>query len=364
MNPHATRYNRHLALPNFSEQEQQKMAKAKVLLVGCGGLAHPALQYLTGAGIGCIGIVDSDRIEIHNLHRQILFTEEDIGGDKVKVVVERLKKLNSQVHFEMLNCLLESSNALAIIGNYDFVIDCTDNFASRYLIDDACAILKKKWIYAALYQYEGHISVFDPGHGYSYRSIYRSPPKSGSIPDCESGGVLGTLTGIIGSIQANEAIKIVTGAGTLLIGQMLLMDIQTYSSTLIQIPKLGKTENAITELMDDYDAFCGTQKNKHIQHNMKEISIQEYQNLLDSREDFQLIDVREPHEFDEFNLGGELIPMQTIPENINQISRDKKVVVHCRAGSRSAQVINYLEKSHGFTNLYNLAGGILAWQKQ
>jgi adenylyltransferase/sulfurtransferase len=127
---------------------------------------------------------------------------------------------------------------------------------------------------------------------------------------------------------------------------------------------LGKTENAITELMDDYDAFCGTQKNKHIQHNMKEISIQEYQNLLDSREDFQLIDVREPHEFDEFNLGGELIPMQTIPENINQISRDKKVVVHCRAGSRSAQVINYLEKSHGFTNLYNLAGGILAWQKQ
>ncbi len=362
MNHQTNRYSRHFALPEFSDQSQQKLEHASVLVIGCGGLGHPVLQYLTAAGVGNIGIVDDDVIELSNLHRQVLFTEKDLGQKKTKVALKRLQAMNSGVQLKDYDCRIHAQNILSLIEPYQIIVDCTDNFPARYLLDDACAISSKKLVYAAIYQHEGQVSVFDSKAGFRYRDIFPTPPIAGSIPDCDTGGVLGTLTGIIGNIQANEVIKLITGIGDPLIGRLLMFNIQTYDSTIVHLKKNDDIKSEITELLEDYAEFCRIPDSNKNNQNMKEISISEYKEMLDNREDFQLIDVREPYEFEEFNLGGELIPINTIPENYNKIFRDKKVVIHCRAGSRSAQVIQYLEQTHGFENLYNLSGGVLAWK--
>lgn len=366
------RYSRHLVLQDFGMENQLKLRKAKMLVVGAGGLGSPALFYLTAAGVGTIGVIDADTLDISNLQRQILFTVQDIGKNKSEAAVERLALLNPHVKLKPYPVRLTASNALEILSDYEVIIDGTDNFATRYLINDACIILNKPFVYGSILQYEGQAAVFnlkDKAGQYSanYRDLFPEPPAPDSVPNCEQAGVLGVLPGIMGSIQANEAIKIITGIGEPLSNKLLILDSATMQQSLITIKNHG-TRHKIKGLID-YEDFCGisAQKSKSLDDKtltMKEITVLELKKLKDSRVDFQLIDVREPHEYEICHLDGELIPMSDIPYSVDKIAKDKQVVLHCRSGKRSGDMLLWLEKNHGFTNLYNLKGGILSWAKE
>jgi adenylyltransferase/sulfurtransferase len=343
-------------LPDFDESSQLKLKQAKVTVVGAGGLGSPTLLYLAAAGVGSIQIIDEDVVNVSNLQRQILFSTDDIGKNKAEVAAQKLKKLNSNVQLSVKPVRINSANALELLEDSDIVVDCTDNFPTRYLLNDACQLLNKVWVYGSIFRYEGQVSVFNFKNGIDYRDLYPQPPKPGSVPDCEQGGVLGSLAGIIGSIQANEVIKLITGIGEPLIGRLLIFDSASMETSIISIPNRPQKEK-IKNLID-YDEYCGlTKSNK----TMKEVTVQELKKLIDSKADFQLIDVREPHEFDICNLEGELIPQAEIPHNVDKISKTKQVIIHCRSGARSGNMVQWLEKNHGFTNLYNLKGGIKAW---
>ncbi len=366
------RYNRHLILKDFGEAGQCKLKNASVLVVGAGGLGSPALLYLAAAGVGTIGIIDFDTVDISNLQRQIIFTSDDVGKNKAEAASLQLSKRNPLVLLKTYPKKLTSFNALDIIKEYDVVIDGTDNFPSRYLINDACVLLNKSFVYGSILTYEGQISVFNypDGHGNfsaNYRDLFPEPPEPASVQNCEEAGVLGVLPGIIGTMQANEVIKIITGIGEVLSQKLLLFDSLTMQQNIIQY-RSQQTRQHIKYLID-YDDFCGVsrQKNKSLnsnQKNMKEVTVQELQKLKESGADFQLIDVREPHEFDICDLGGELIPQAEIPSSVDKIDTKKQVVIHCRSGARSGNMVQWLEKNHGFENLYNLKGGILAWAKE
>lgn len=367
------RYNRHLVLSNFGLEGQTKVRSASVLVVGAGGLGCPALLYLTAAGVGKLGIVDSDVVELSNLQRQVLYTTHDIGKRKAEVAVERLRSLNPNVTFIPHAVKLSSNNALQVLSEYDVIIDGSDNFPTRYLLNDACIILNKPLVYGSILKFEGQLSVFnikkkDRSFSSNYRDLFPSPPEPESAPNCEEAGVLGVLPGMIGAMQANEAIKIITGIGTPLYDKLLMFDAETMDQTIIKI-KNQNTRSSISTLID-YDLFCGKIQNKskslqeHDNENkMKEISVEELKELKESGSDFQLIDVREPHEYDICNLEGELIPMGQVPNNVDKIDKEKQVILYCRSGRRSADVITWLEKNHHLTNLYNLQGGILAWAR-
>lgn len=366
------RYSRHLVLEDFGVEKQVRLRNGSVLVVGAGGLGCPALLYLAAAGIGKIGIVDSDRLEVSNLQRQVLYTVNDIGRNKAEAAAERLRLLNPLTDFHMYPERLTSQNALEIISGYDVVIDGTDNFPTRYLINDACVLLDKPFIYASILQYEGQAAVFnlkgnDGAFSCNYRDLFPEPPPPETVPNCEQAGVLGVLPGLMGSMQANEALKIIAGIGQPLSNKLLLLDSATMQQSLITIPNRQARKN-ISALVD-YEDFCGISagKNKSLNDKplmMKEVTVQELKKLMDSHADFQLIDVREPHEYDICNLDGELIPMSDIPNSVDKIARDKQVVLHCRSGKRSGDMLLWLEKNHGFTNLYNLKGGILAWARE
>jgi sulfur-carrier protein adenylyltransferase/sulfurtransferase len=367
------RYSRHLALKEFGMEGQLKLKEAKVLVVGAGGLGSPVLLYLTAAGIGTIGISDFDTLDISNLQRQVLYATEDAGERKAKVAADRLKQLNPLLSFVVHSIKLTSENALEIIKGYDVVVDGTDNFATRYLLNDACVILNKPLVYGSILKFEGQLAVFnglreDGTRSANYRDIFPEPPAPESVQNCEQAGVIGVLPGIIGTLQANEVIKIVTGKGQPLTDKLLLFDSLSMEQTIISIP--DRNSRAAIKSLIDYDDFCGISQDKNISLNanqprtMKEITVQEFKKLLDSGTDFQLIDVREPHEYDICNLEGELIPMSEIPYNVDKISKTKQVVLHCRSGKRSGDMLLWLEKNHGFQNLYNLKGGILAWAKE
>lgn len=366
------RYSRHLVLQDFGVEKQLKLREASILMVGAGGLGCPALLYLTAAGVGTIGIVDSDILELSNLQRQVLYTVNDIGKNKAEAAKERLALLNPLIDLRIYPGRLTAANALAILPDYDVIIDGTDNFATRYLINDACVLLNKPFVYASILQYEGQAAVFNlkqksGSFSANYRDLFPEPPSGDSIPNCEQAGVLGVLPGLLGCIQANEAIKIITGTGEPLSNTLLLLDSATMQQSLITIVD-HHTRDQIKTLID-YDDFCGisAQKSKYLNEKsltMKEITVEELKKLMDSNADFQLIDVREPHEYDICNLNGELIPMSDIPHNVDKISKDKQVVLHCRSGKRSGDMLLWLEKNHGFTNLYNLKGGILAWARE
>jgi molybdopterin/thiamine biosynthesis adenylyltransferase/rhodanese-related sulfurtransferase len=349
------RYQRHFVLPNFGEEGQLKLKNAKVLIVGCGGLGNPVSLYLTAAGIDQIGLIDSDKVTISNLQRQILFNENDQGKSKVLQSVEKLGQLNRNVNFKPYRVQLSSENALDIIPEYDIVVDCTDNFPARYLINDACVILNKPFVYGSIHQYEGQVAVFNFREGVNYRDVFPTPPQPEAVNNCEQGGVLGTLTGIIGSIQANEVIKIITGIGEPLSEKLFIFDSLTLMSKIIKLKSTGSRKN-IDKLID-YEAFCQS-KNKNM---VKEITVKELHQMMENKEDFQLIDVREPHEVEISTLNGELIPLAQIPGHEDNIAKDKKVIIHCRSGARSGQAVNYLQEKLGLDNLYNLKGGILAW---
>lgn len=365
------RYSRHLVLQDFGMENQVKLRDARVLVVGAGGLGCPVLLYLSAAGVGSIGIIDSDKLEVSNLQRQVLYTMADIGKNKAEAAVERLSLLNPLIRLKAYSTRLTSANALDIFQWYDIIVDGTDNFPTRYLINDACVLTDKPFVYASILQYEGQAAVFNyRGRGgepsANYRDLFPEPPSAESVPNCEQAGVLGVLPGLLGCIQANEVIKIITGIGEPLAGKLLILDSATMEQTLIRLPNHGMRQK-ITTLID-YEDFCGISAGKSKSLNdkpfsMKEVTVQELKKLMDSKADFQLVDVREPHEYDICNLEGELIPMSDIPNNVDKISKDKQVILHCRSGKRSGDMLLWLEKNHGFTNLYNLKGGILAWAR-
>jgi sulfur-carrier protein adenylyltransferase/sulfurtransferase len=361
------RYNRHIIIPGFGIEAQQKLKAAKVLVVGSGGLGSPVLLYLAAAGVGTIGIVDFDVVDDSNLQRQVLFGTDAIGQPKVEAARQRLEALNPHIKFILYNTQLTSQNALDIIKDYDVVADGTDNFPTRYLVNDACVLLGKPNIYASIFQFEGQVSVFNYLHpsgdrGPNYRDLYPTPPPPGLVPSCAEGGVLGVLPGIIGSLQALEVIKVVTGVGEPLVGRFYIFDALTFESRTFNISRrddnlLNGKNPTITQLID-YEQFCGV---KAVEKPIKEITPAALYELQVKGEAFQLIDVREPHEYDIVNIGAELIPLATVADNAGKINRDQKVIVHCKMGGRSAKAIRELEEKFGFNNLYNLKGGILAY---
>ncbi len=353
-----SRYSRHFVLPEFGEGGQQKLKAASVAIIGAGGLGAPLIAYLAAAGVGKLGIFDHDVVCLSNLQRQVLFATDDIGEPKAEVARRSVVRLNPNVEVHSVTERITSANALTHMASYDIIVDATDNFPTRYLLNDVSVILGKPLVYGSIFRYEGQVAVFNHQGGPTYRDLYPDPPKPGTVPDCEAGGVLGVLPGIIGSLQANEVIKVLTGIGEPLSGKLLLFDSLTLETRLIRLSK--KQLPPIVHLID-YDHFCGITP---ASPGMKEITVEELKALMDMKADFQLIDVREPHEFDTCNLGGELIPMAEVPFNVDKISKDKQVVVHCRSGGRSGNMILWLEKNHGFTNLYNLKGGILDWAKK
>jgi adenylyltransferase/sulfurtransferase len=351
------RYSRHLIIPEFNIEGQRRLKSARVLVVGTGGLGAPLLQYLTAAGVGTIGVVDFDTVDASNLQRQVLFTLDDVGRPKAEAAVARLRRQNPHVQFEVYPVRLTSENALSIIGRYDVVADGTDNFPTRYLVNDACVLTGKVNVYASIFRFEGQVSVFNYRGGPHYRDLFPEPPPPGLVPSCAEGGVLGVLPGIIGSVQASEVIKVVTGVGQPLSGRLFLFDALHFETRIV---KIGRDQSAtpVTELID-YEVFCGL--NESPQDQVREITVHELHQWRQSGKDFQLIDVREEYEFEIANLGGELIPLGTIAGQVDRIRPDGDVVLYCRSGRRSAQAVEILRQRYGFDNLYNLRGGILSW---
>ncbi len=361
------RYGRQLVLPNFDHAAQLKLFQAKVAVVGCGGLGSPVLQYLCGAGVGHFILVDHDVVNVSNLHRQVLFTEGDVGKNKTEVAVQRMLAMNSIVQTETYTAKITSSNAIRVLQFADVVVDCSDNFPTRYLLNDVAVKLNKPLVHGAIYRYEGQVGVFNYKSEINYRDLFPEPPAPELVPDCATGGVLGTIAGVIGSIQANEVIKLITGIGEVLDGKIFLFEGFQNSSSIFHLKKNESNSirptNAANIQLIDYEKFCKTLPPNDRATMIKEITVEDLKMMLDQQDDFQLIDVREPFEFEEFNIGGQLIPMNEIPDNVNSIATDKKVVIHCKAGVRSANVIAWLQAEHGYTNLYNLKGGVLAWKQ-
>ena len=352
------RYSRHFVLPQFGIDGQKKLKQASVIVVGAGGLGCPVLQYITAAGVGTIGIVDFDQVSESNLHRQVLYTSEDLGQSKADRAADRLRSQNQYVKVLPLNTQISSSNALQLLSKFDIVVDCTDNFQTRYLLNDACILLDKPLVYGSIFRYEGQVSVFNLNQSANYRDLYPEPPAAGSVPNCEEGGVLGVLPGIIGCLQANEVLKIISGIGDPLVGKLLLLDTLSLETRIINFP--NRNQRNIIKKLIDYEEFCGVNKISQ-EMNIKEVTVEDLKKMKDAGEDFQLIDVREEYEIEICSIEGECIPLNEIPHSIGKISRDKKVVIHCRSGGRSSNTVKWLERNHQFDNVYNLKGGISAW---
>ena len=346
------RYNRQMLMPEFGLAGQKKLKGAKILVIGCGGLGSPILLYLTAAGIGTLGIVENDTVDVSNLQRQILYGSESVSYAKIDETEKRLKELNPFVKINKYPTRLTSENALAIINDYDIIIDGTDNFPTRYLVNDACVMLNKPFVYGAIHRFEGQVAVFNHKGSATYRDLFPSPPPPEQAPNCAEAGVLGVLPGIIGSMQALEAIKVIAEIGEPLVGKLLVLDTLSMQSRVIKIPKMPDTVK-VTQLID-YEEFCNV-KGQNIEPKiLSEIGFNELENLSD----YQLIDVREPHEYAIKNLSGELMPLSELEKYLPNISRDKTVVVHCQSGVRSMKAIKLLQEKHGFDNLLNLTGGI------
>ncbi len=361
------RYSRHLILPQFGPAGQERLKQTRILVIGAGGLGTPLLYYLAAAGVGTIGIVDHDVVDESNLQRQVMFTVDDIGKPKTEAAQRRLERLNPLITFETYPVRLTSANAMDILAKYDIIADGTDNFPTRYLTNDACVLLGKPLIYGSIYQFEGQVSVFngtdETGHrGPNYRDLFPVPPPPDSVPSCAEGGVLGVLPGIVGSMQANEALKLAAGIGSPLIGRLLLFDALQFETRIVRFrpdpnnPVSGNNPT-ITKLID-YDEFCGL-TTRH--QGIAELSVAELKRMIDARENFHLIDVREPSEHELVNIGGDCIPLSTVESQVHRIPRDRPVVVYCKTGARSARAIRLLAKTSGFTNLRNLGGGIIAY---
>lgn len=354
------RYARHLALPDFGEAAQLRLKEARVLVIGAGGLGCPILAYLTAAGVGHIGIVDFDQVERSNLQRQVLYTGADIGQPKAEVAVVRLQGLNPFVQLTAYCTALTPQNALDIIASYDIVVDGTDNFPTRYLTNDACLLSGKPLVYGSIYRYEGQVSVFnqllpDGSRGPNYRDLFPQPPPPELVPNCAEGGVIGVLPGIIGSLQANETIKLASGVGTTLSGKLYVLDAQSMLSRTLRIQS-NTSAYEVKELID-YEQFCNPAAPQ-----VPEWSPSQLKAHLEADKPLTLLDVREPHEYKAGSLPQALsIPLATLSERWQNIKKTEPVVVVCRSGKRSAQAVSYLQGLEE-VECYSLAGGMLAWR--
>ena len=365
-----TRYSRHFILPEIGEEGQKKILKAKVLLIGTGGLGSPLGLYLAAAGVGTLGLVDFDNVDLSNLQRQIIHTQDEVGKSKIDSAEKRIKAMNPDTKVVKYPVKISSENALDMIKDYDIVIDGTDNFPTRYLTNDACVFLKKPNIYGSIFRFDGLATVFSTqDDGPCYRCLYPEPPPPGMVPSCAEGGVLGVLPGIIGVIQATEAIKLIVGIGKPLIGRLLVYDALQMTFRELKIrkdphcPVCGK-HPTITKLID-YEQFCGLGRGGIVQSGagVEEISVLDLKRMLDAREDFVLIDVREPFEHQIAHLAkAKLIPLGTLEKHLSDLEsfKGKTIVAHCHHGSRSRRALEFL-RSKGFSKLKNVAGGIEAW---
>ena len=359
------RYSRHLILPEVALEGQQRLKASRVLLIGAGGLGSPLALYLAAAGVGTIGLVDFDVVDVTNLQRQIVHGSKDVGRPKLESARDRLKDMNPHVHVEGYETRLTSENALEIVRDYDIVIDGTDNFATRYLTNDACVILGKPNVYGSIYRFEGQSSVFATEDGPCYRCLYPEPPPPGLVPSCAEGGVLGVLPGLVGTIQATEGIKLLLGIGEPLIGRLLLIDALSMQFRTMRLrknpncPACGTHE--IRELID-YDQFCGIGGDpEQDPHGIPEITPAELAAKQQRRDDFDLIDVREPHEWAIAKIpGARLVPLGSFIESLATFDSARDIVVTCKMGGRSAKAVRQLQAA-GFKKVWNLAGGILRW---
>jgi sulfur-carrier protein adenylyltransferase/sulfurtransferase len=370
-NEEIARYSRHLILPEVGMEGQKKLKAAKVLCVGTGGLGSPLALYLAAAGVGTIGLVDFDVVDSSNLQRQIIHSTADIGRPKIDSAEEKLKGLNPFINIVKFETMLTSANALEIISQFDVIADGTDNFQTRYLVNDACVITGKPNAYGSIFRFEGQASVFATKDGPCYRCLYPEPPPPGLVPSCAEGGVLGILPGLVGVIQATEAIKLILGVGEPLIGRLLLVDALNMSFRQLKLRKnpdcpVCGTNPTVTELID-YDQFCGILPAAAVEETMNngipQISVIDFKRKRDAGEDIYLLDVREPHEFQIANLGGHLIPLGDLPARVNELDKNREIVVHCKMGGRSQKAAELLKQA-GFNKIQNLAGGITAWSEQ
>jgi adenylyltransferase/sulfurtransferase len=365
------RYSRHLILPEVGTEGQQRLKAAKVLCVGTGGLGAPLAFYLAAAGIGTLGLVDFDVVDESNLQRQIIHATPDVGRKKIDSAADKLLALNPALNVVKHETLLTSANALDIIKDYDIVADGTDNFPTRYLVNDACVLLNKPNAYGSIFRFEGQASVFATEEGPCYRCLYPEPPPPGLVPSCAEGGVLGILPGLVGVIQATEVIKLILGKGETLAGRLLLVDSLKMRFRELKLRKnpecpICGTNRTIHALID-YQQFCGiTPERKEDQtekNGIPQISVKDLKSRIDSGEEIYLIDVREPFEYAIANLGGKLIPQNDVAQRLGEIDRDREVIVHCKGGVRSQKIAEYL-KQQGYQRVINVAGGILAWADQ
>jgi adenylyltransferase/sulfurtransferase len=371
-NEEIRRYSRHLIMPEVGIEGQRKLKAARVLAIGAGGLGSPLAVYLAAAGIGTIGIVDNDVVDDSNLQRQILYGSSDVGRPKLQAAAERIRDMNPNVEVVPYETRLDSSNALEIFREYDIIADGTDNFPTRYLVNDACVLTGKPNVYASIFRFEGQASVFWAEKGPCYRCLYTEPPPPGLVPSCAEGGVLGILPGLLGVIQATETIKLVLGSGDSLVGRLLLVDALSMRFRELKLRKnpdcvVCGPNPTVTRLID-YEAFCGIPQEaadaRASATGIPEISVQDLKGMRDRREDFVLVDVREPHEFAICAFPESVkIPLGTLPQNLNRLSTADEIVVHCKMGGRSAKAVQFLRDA-GFRKVRNLAGGIDRWAQQ
>ena len=352
-------------MPEVGMEGQLKLKAAKVLCIGAGGLGSPLALYLGAAGIGTLGIVDFDVVDYTNLQRQIIHTTADVGRPKLDSAADKLKAMNPFLNIRTFNTRLSSDNALDLFKEFDIIADGTDNFPTRYLVNDACVLTRKPNVYGSIFRFEGQASVFATEAGPCYRCLYPEPPPPGLVPSCAEGGVLGILPGLVGIIQATEAIKLILGSGDPLIGRLLLVDALAMKFRELKLrknpdcPACGKNPT-ITKLID-YQEFCGIRGEEvEAEVTTSEMQVEELKQRLDRGEDLFVLDVREPHEYQICNLGGHLIPLGDLPNRVSELDTSKEIVAHCRSGVRSAKAVNFLRQA-GFKKVHNLAGGILAW---
>ncbi len=363
------RYSRHLIMPEVALDGQKKLKAAKVLTVGTGGLGSPLALYLAAAGVGTLGIVDFDVVDESNLQRQILHGTSDVGRPKVESAREKLEDINPNVNVVVHEEALTSENALDIFKDYDVIVDGTDNFPTRYLVNDACVLLGKPNVYGSIFRFEGQASVFWAEEGPCYRCLYPEPPPPGLVPSCAEGGVLGILPGAIGTIQATETVKLILGIGDPLIGRLMLYDALGMSFREMKLrkdpncPVCGENPT-VTELID-YQEFCGIpQANAAEQENgVPEITVQDLKAKLDNGGDINVLDVREPHEYEVANIGVKLVPLGELPQRLAEFDRGENFAVHCKSGARSAKAVKLLQDA-GFPHVYNVKGGITAWSEE
>jgi molybdopterin/thiamine biosynthesis adenylyltransferase/rhodanese-related sulfurtransferase len=368
-NEEILRYSRHLIMPEVGLEGQLKLKRARVLTIGAGGLGAPLGLYLAAAGVGHLGVVDFDVVDFTNLQRQVTFSTDDVGKHKTGAAKARLSGLNPAIRIETFDTRLTSENALDLFRDFDIVVDGTDNFPTRYLVNDACVLLGKPNVYGSIFRFEGQATVFGYPGGPCYRCLYPEPPPPGLVPSCAEGGVLGVLPGIVGAIQALETIKLIIGAGEPLAGRLLLFDALAMRFRELKLRKdpacpICGEHRTITELID-YEQFCGI-RGEEAPVNMNgipEITARELKARLDRKDDLLILDVREVHEYQICNLKGKLIPLGELPRRVHELDSSREMVVHCRSGSRSASAIQFLQKA-GFKKLWNLKGGVLAWSDE